>query len=318
MLSTPVIFTESSLKHDHKSKIAFIGSCFSNEIGQRLIDLKFDVKVNPFGTIFNPLTIFNCTDNQYDINKNHFIINRDLCFHYDYHSSIFANNKTDLRDKIESIHLESNAFIQDADVLIFTLGTAFVHELKSTSKIINNCHKQDKKLFNKRLLRIEEITNAFDTLYSSLNPKTEIILNISPVRHTKEGLAENQLSKSILRVTCHTLTEKYKNVSYLPSYEKMIDELRDYRFYKSDLIHPSDLAVDLIFEAFCTAYFSSDCLALTREIKKINIELKHRSLYGKNEAHLLFLTHLRDKLIAFNSTIDFKAEIEFLTKELAQ
>jgi hypothetical protein len=213
-------------------------------------------------------------------------------------------------DKIEKAKKTNIKFLESTDVLILTLGTAFVHELKDSNTIVSNCHKQASQLFQKRLLSVEEITSQFDSIYHNINPKTQIVLNISPVRHTKDGMAENQLSKSTLRVACSIIESKYKNVSYLPTYEKMIDDLRDYRFYKEDLIHPNNQSVEIIFKEFSNSFFTKEAIALMQEVKKIQIGLNHRSLFDKSMSHQQFLSKLKAQIIELNKEIDLSSELQ--------
>jgi len=193
-------------KISHQSKLLAIGSCFATMVGKYMKDRKYDLLVNPFGTIFNPLSVFALLENSIsgkEPSPEEFILHQEKWIHYQYHSSISADTKEELLHLILNQHNLTNCFLQKASHLFITLGTAFIYEHKTLMKPVTNCHKQPSKLFTKRLLSIEEMSASFDRLYGrikDINPNIHIILTVSPVRHIKEGIPENQLSKSQLRV----------------------------------------------------------------------------------------------------------------------
>jgi hypothetical protein len=313
MLNTAVNFGFSQKKYSYKSNIMLLGSCFSDEIGQKMSDLKIPVLKNPFGTVYNPLSIFNLLNPNFEINPAHFHKQDGVVFHHDFHSSLFDFDEKKLSEKIKIQQEITRNFLVKTDLLIITFGSSWVYELLETNKIIANCHKKPKENFVKKLLTIEQIKESFTQIYPFISPKTEILLTISPVRHTKDGMAENQLSKSLLRVACHALCEQYGTVSYLPTYEKMIDDLRDYRFYKSDLIHPNELATAIIFDEFKNAFFDKESIDLLSKIEKLILELKHRSLYGEIDSYKKFKEKLLGKLLEMNQLVDFEKEINQIT-----
>jgi hypothetical protein len=305
----------------HQSKILSLGSCFAQTIGQKMIDAKFDCMVNPFGTIFNPRSLeilmeaalFN------DQFEESLICERDgLFFHYYAHSELVANTKEKLIEGLTIQRDQTRAYLEQGTHLILTLGTAWVYELEEFGTVAN-CHKQPSGLFSKRLLTIEEMEsrlwNLFDN-FSRAYPDLKIILTVSPVRHIKDGVAENQLSKSQLRVLCANLERRFSSVSYFPAYEIMMDELRDYRFYKSDLIHPTAEAEEYIWQKWQSSHFSAETQTKTEEIRKINLELEHQPLNPNSPAHLKFLENLLQKLERLNSEFDFSSEMITIQKQL--
>jgi hypothetical protein len=291
-----------------------MGSCFAQTIGQKMIDAKFDCLVNPFGTIFNPnsleilmeAALFN------DQFEESLICERDgLFFHYYAHSELVAITKEKLIEGLTIQRDQTRAYLEQGTHLILTLGTAWVYELEEYGTVAN-CHKQPSGLFSKRLLTIEEMESRLYNLFDNFSrryPNLKVILTVSPVRHLKDGIAENQLSKSLLRVLCANLERRSETVSYFPAYEIMMDELRDYRFYKSDLIHPTAEAENYIWQKWQASHFSEETLTKVEEIRKINLELAHRPLYANSPAHLKFQENLLQKLERLNSQFDFSCEI---------
>ncbi|MDP5120068.1 MAG: GSCFA domain-containing protein, partial [Spirosomaceae bacterium] len=229
--------------------IMTVGSCFSEIIGNKLSENKLNCLSNPFGTVFNPLSIFKLLHqslSKQPLDQDLFTENNDDYWnHFDFHSKFSADSRQNLEHELSSIYDSVFQVLSSAKVLIITLGTANVYELKSNNQVVANCHKQPQKLFNRRLLTLKEIQDDFQQFYDLLqvaNNKIKIILTVSPVRHTRDGLNNNSVSKSILRTACHLIQQDNADVGYFPSYEIMMDDLRDYRFYKSDLIHPNEMA----------------------------------------------------------------------------
>lgn len=320
-------FTEISIPKSpspisHSSKILSMGSCFAQTIGQKMLDSKLDILVNPFGTIFHPNAIADLLEagisgNQPDENL---ISERDgLFFHYSAHSDLVGNSKKDLLEKLNLQTKLTGEYLKTGTHLILTLGTAWVYEFKKTQTLVANCHKQPSDFFQKRLLSLDEMKMSLKNLFSKLsafNPNLKIVLTLSPVRHIKDGIPGNQLSKSLLRVLCSDLEKESENLSYFPAYEIMMDELRDYRFYKSDLIHPSEQAENYIWDKWADALFTPLTQKKVNQISKIKTELNHRPLNPESEAHRKFLQNLLQKLEQLNTEIDFSKEIEVTKQNL--
>ncbi len=316
LFRTEVTIAPSTEKIDYKTKFVTIGSCFSNSIGEKLIDNKFDCLINPFGTIFHPLSIHELVKLAY-LNKtpdqHSYVFTEEVWRNYQLHSSFFSKGKTELEDKIKSSFSTVHAFLKTTDYLIITYGTAFVYERNDTNQIVANCHKQSPNQFTKRLLTVEEIAESFKTMMEALhkfNPGCKVILTVSPVRHLKDTLELNSVSKSILRIASHQLIQSA--VAYFPAYEFVLDDLRDYRFYEADMIHPSQQAIDYIWDKFSDQYFSDSTKNLTKQWKEIKAALNHRPFNPEGEAHQKFLKQSISKLIELGKLVNTESEIEQL------
>lgn len=297
-------------KIELNSQLFSIGSCFSESIGQKLLLNKFKLLCNPFGVLFNPLSIVKLLELTIDggqIDQQHFVEHEGIWKHYDFHSQYNAKSKKQLESQLANVLQEVANWLKNTDIIIVTLGTAWVHELNTTNKIVANCHKQPKVLFSKRLLDLEEIHQAFDRLLAKLPKSTRIILTVSPIRHLKENLSFNQVSKSLLRLYCHQSIQKHEIASYFPSYELLLDDLRDYRFYTDDLIHPTDFAINYIWEKFQFAHFSEASQQFIKDWQKLSQALNHKALQPDSAAHKRFLKTLLSKLDAI-SIVNVEAE----------
>ena len=305
----------------HQSKILSMGSCFAQVIGQKMLDNKLDVLVNPFGTIFHPKILSQLLTHalfQDPLDELGILEREGLYFHYSAHSDLVGKSKEDLnqiwKEKIEETH----RYLSSGSHLILTFGTAWIYEHETFGSVAN-CHKQPQRIFEKRLSNLEELISDLDVTLGNLSrvfPSLKIILTVSPVRHTKDGIPENQLSKSLLRVLCHELEKRFPNVAYFPAYEILMDELRDYRFYKSDLIHPSEEAENYIWEKWKKSFFSEKTQEKVKEIEMINLGLAHRPLNPESESHRKFLQNLLTKLERMNKEFDFSKEIKSIKTEL--
>lgn len=321
-LRTELTVENQGFSLSYQSKILTAGSCFAEVIGNKLKDAKFPSLVNPFGTIFNPLSLFsllqNSIDNQY-LSQDYFIQQDDIWYNYDFHSDLSAPTKNELWDKIRARINETNNFLKKADLIILTLGTSYIYKLLPDNKAVANCHKKPSSYFSKYLLKSEEIVGAFSEIYPQLkkfNPDLKILLTVSPVRHIKDTITLNSVSKSILRVAVHELTEKFKDVCYFPAYELLVDDLRDYRFYKDDLIHPTSMAENYIWEKFTECYISGETLTILHEWNQIHKALNHKAFNPSSAAHQKFLRDTINKLNKFKSQFSVEAEIKALEKEL--
>ncbi|GAB3043240.1 GSCFA domain-containing protein [Spirosoma pulveris] len=298
------------------SRIVTIGSCFADVMGRRLIDHKLNVLNNPFGTIFNPVSIAKLItmalrgiapeDNGY--------VERDgIWLHYDFHSSLWANTQDELRTKlIDTLSITAEA-IRTADFLFLTLGSAVVYRHLQTGDVVANCHKMPGSLFEKYLYQIDHLRDDMTRLLKTLhkaNPKLKVLLTVSPVRHTRDTLPLNSVSKSTLRVITHELTTWNNWVAYFPAYELMMDDLRDYRFYEADMIHPNAQAHDYIFEKFVQSTFDPELRAFIIKWAQISKSLAHRPLYSDTSpAHRQFLTKLLAELEMLSTRINLSAEL---------
>ncbi|HTH55393.1 MAG TPA: GSCFA domain-containing protein [Cyclobacteriaceae bacterium] len=301
-----------------------IGSCFSDEIGHLLLQNKFTVSKNPFGTIYNPLSIHQLLhfglDNQFP-KKDTYSTNKEIHFNYHFHSSFSSLSKDDLKDKVEKSIGDSHSFLKSADRIIITYGTAFGHYLRGTTNVVANCHKMPSINFDKSYIDQSTIVQSFQEFYNkikSINPSVKFVVTVSPVRHLKDTLESNAVSKSLLRVSCESLANAYTDVDYFPAYEIMLDDLRDYRFYKSDLLHPSDDAVGYIWEKFVNAYFDEPAKKFIADWKKITNDLAHRPFQPRSEGHVKFLKSILDELDKWEGAVDVNRERSEVLQRIRQ
>ena len=258
---------------NHRSRVLTMGSCFSASMGARLSLLPLEVMAQPFGTLFHPFAITralsgNVSEDVYEQNG--------YFLHPDYHSVFTATTSDALLDDVRSVSTEVSNFIVETDFLLLTWGTSFSYFDKHLNKSVANCHKMPADRFEKRLSTVNEIVENFCSLLSTLPSTTQVVLTVSPVRHTKDGMLENQVSKSTLRLAADIVSKRFENIHYFPAYEIMLDELRDYRFYEADLIHPNEQAQDYIWERFKTTYFDTELISISKKWDSIYRTLGHR------------------------------------------
>jgi hypothetical protein len=304
------------------SRIVTIGSCFAEVMGRRLADHKLTVLDNPFGTIFNPVSIAKLlTMALYGTlpDENRYVERDGVWFHYDFHSSLWANSRDELRNRLVQTLAQTSDAICKADFLLLTLGSAVVYRHIETGKVVANCHKMPGQLFEKYLYQIDHLRDDMTRLLKTIhkaNPKLKVVLTVSPVRHTRDTLPLNQVSKSTLRVITHELTIWNDWVSYFPAYELMVDDLRDYRFYEADLIHPNALAHDYIFNKLAESAFDTDLRSFIDKWANVGKSLAHRPLYGNSPAHQQFLTKLLAQLEVLSKQVDVSAELAEVHRRL--
>lgn len=324
---TTLKLPKSTIQLSHQSSVMSVGSCFSEHIGERLSRAKFSVTINPHGILFNPISIADCLTQI--INKQRYS-ERDIFYHNEkwqsfYHHGRFAkaNEKACLKDINASID-SAHHTLKSLDFLLMTFGTANVFEYRKTGQIVANCHKVPNAEFERKRLTTQEIVKAFSPILQELkeiNPKLKVILTVSPVRHIRDGLIENQRSKSTLLLAIDALANKYAFVDYFPAYELVIDDLRDYRFYNEDMIHPSKVAVDYIWNHFSNTYFSEHTKQLIQEIHKINQAKSHRPFDESSNSYQSFLEQQLTKinsLTAAHSFLNFEEDIKWFRSKLIQ
>ena len=299
---------------EHNQGIFLIGSCFSENINHILSSYKFKTSANPNGILFNPISIADCLSNIINLNVEYdnFILNRNgIYYSYLHHSSINSTNKSELITRIKKQNADANRFLSNSNYLIITFGTAFLYNHLNLNKVVANCHKQPSNIFDKKLLSVNEICDSYTQLIKclrTLNPELKIIFTVSPVKHLKDGLIENNISKSTLILATSKLVNENKNCYYFPAYELVTDDLRDYRFYKEDLAHPNELAINYIWEKFSSTCFNEKTIATNKLIYKINSALNHRKMTEENiEEEKLneFILKQKDELKKLNPEIEF-------------
>ena len=282
----------------HTNKVLTIGSCFANHLTDRLHKGMFDVTADPFGILFNPESIAISFENALtgSIDDGLIIERQGYHFHYDYHSAIGAPNKVALIETIQSKQKQLKAALLTSDRLVMTFGTAWAYQLLAKEHIVANCHKVPQHNFNKELLDLTGLKERYLNLFAKLkelNPSLEIVLTVSPVRHIKNGLNGNNLSKSILLLLTNYLANELEYVSYFPSYEVLMDDLRDYRFFKEDLIHPTDQAVDYVMEVFEATFFDLQTKEIVELAGKLSRLKAHKQLFPTNETTLQHENQIR-------------------------
>jgi len=286
---------------DYASKLLLIGSCFSENISKKLAYYKFDVASNPFGILFNPKAIETLIGNSLNekiyTEKDIFLLNeRWHCF--DAHSDLSAVDKNELIFNLNSAIKSTKKQLNESTHIIITLGTAWVYKFAETGFVVGNCHKVPQKKFAKELLSVEEVTASLEnicTLIKDINPKATIVFTVSPVRHLKDGFVENSQSKAHLITAIHETLEVVSE-KYFPSFEIMMDDLRDYRFYNSDMIHPNETAVDYIWEHFMHVWINENAASIMKEVDTIQKGLAHKPFNPNSEQHLHFLADLQQKI----------------------
>lgn len=290
---------------DYSSKLTLIGSCFSENIGDKLSYYQFQTIVNPFGILFHPKAIekliTDVVDNKTYTEKDVFY-NNEQWHSFNTHSSLSNPNKETLLTKLNTTITETNKQLKEATHVIITLGTSWVYKHIISNTFVANCHKVPQKEFSKEILSVDEISQSLHTIVSllkSINKNISIIFTVSPVRHTKDGFIENMQSKSHLISGIHqflaSTSLSQQNNYYFPSYEIMMDELRDYRFYSEDMVHPNQIAVNYIWNKFSSNWITDKAIKTMDEVATIQKGLAHKPFNPKSEQHLKFIKKLSIK-----------------------
>jgi len=308
----------------HQSNLLLIGSCFSENIGEIMRDNKLNTLVNPFGILFNPISIIRTLNSilaEKVFTEDDLRFENGLYYSFSHHGKFSGVIKEDVLDGINVSREVASSFLKETDVLIITLGSAWAYRFIQTNSIVSNCHKVPNKEFSKELLSIENIVDEMGGLIKklqSINPSLKIIFTISPVRHWKDGAEENTLSKSILNVAVHELVKKHESVHYFPAYEMVIDDLRDYRFYKEDMLHPNAVAVDYVWSEFEKSFFSSSTIELNKNIGKVVSAKSHKPFNVRSVDHQLFVKKqlaIIETLKAQNPKLNFDSDITFFQNQ---
>lgn len=321
MFRTELTPTPNHTKITLQSSILLVGSCFSDNIGKQLQENKLDALPNPFGVIYNPISIFKLLENsilEREFPEESFIKREEIWQNYHFHSEVSALTKEGLARNIAKRQNKVSEWfgaINQSKFLLITFGTAFVYRLKSQNEIVANCHKMPAPLFEKQLLFPKQIIKEFENLYGILPKNLSIILTVSPVRHIKDTIQLNSVSKSVLRLVCHELSEQFENVSCFPAYELLIDDLRDYRFYEADMLHPNQQAIDYLFTKFTETYLDKASQAFLGKWQKIYKSLNHKAFYPETAAHQQFLKTLLFQLENITE-VEVTEEIKAIRKQI--
>lgn len=282
-----------------KDDLLFIGSCFSDDISVKAENSGFKVSANPFGTIFHPLAISRFIEEILEENKpgERIVQRNDMFFSWDASGQLYGLNRVDLEEKLSEIRLEWESKIKSSKVLFITFGTAWGYVHTEYNLVVANCHKQPQLCFLKELSTTEDITSSWIPVIRKLqkiNPELQIVFTVSPVRHTRDGLIQNNQSKAVLIEVVRVLNEMDR-VSYFPSYEIVMDELRDYRFFKEDRIHPNDEAISYIWDRFKQTYCTVEEIELMQEIEGVRSMVSHKILYPESKENEVFQEQLTRK-----------------------
>ncbi|MEP4884322.1 GSCFA domain-containing protein [Maribacter dokdonensis] len=296
-LLTEIPLSKANNPIDYSSQLLLLGSCFSENIGAKLSYYKFQGIQNPFGILFHPLAIERIIEKS--VNQEFFteedVFNENEQWHsFDAHSSLSNPSKAQIIEDLNNAISRTSTQVNKASHIIITLGTAWVYRKTSSNKVVANCHKVPQSNFTKELLSVEEVVKSLKrviTFVQSLNPTVQFIFTVSPVRHLKDGFLENQRSKAHLIAAIHQVLNEDR-VSYFPSYELMMDELRDYRFYAKDMIHPNETAIEYIWEKFVEVWLASNTSSTMKKIEKIQKGMLHKPFNENSDQHQKFLVKL--------------------------
>lgn len=288
--------TPPSKRINYLQPMLFTGSCFADEIATIMQQHHFNVVAQPFGTVFNPVSIANQL--QRIIHKQLFTVDelhlyQELWHTWQHHTQFNSSNKEAILTNINAHLEEAHQHLNHPETVVFiTLGSAYayVHQ----NQIVANCHKYPQTQFTKKLLTVVEITSALGKVIEALSPK-QVVLTVSPVRHTRDGLVENNRSKARLIEVVHQLTEHHTNTYYFPAYELVMDVLRDYRFYAQDLVHPNELAVQAVWQSLTETCFDEHTQAFVKDMKQLSNMQQHRVQHPETEAYRKFKEALKAK-----------------------
>ena len=313
---------QDRLKMD--SRVLLLGSCFSEVVGRRLQGNKLCAAVNPFGVIFNPISILTLMElamKGETVPEHTYLKRGELHCSYLAHSDFSESDLDLLKLRLNKSMNDFSEMLENADCLFLTFGTSIVYTTRKSGLLVANCHKQPAAEFEKRFLKVGEIVEraagVFEKLKSA-NPKLKIILTVSPVRHTKEGIENNQVSKSILRLACEELKQQFGHVRYFPSYELLLDDLRDYRFFSDDLVHPSMEGEEYVWEKFAKAYLSDEVHDFIKKWTKLKRAVEHRPFHPETLSHQKFVRKTIEQLRGLESTVDVEQEIRIMQGQLKE
>lgn len=324
---TEIQIPEFPWEMDYSKNMMLMGSCFSENIGKKLIDLKFRIDMNPFGVLYNPESIANSLrillEKRVFIEPDLFFDQGQWCS-FSHHSRFSGADCETALEKINSRINASNSFLKEADFLILTFGTAWVYELKRTGQIVSNCHKVPASEFRRFRLGVSEIIETYRQLLEELfvfNPNLKVVFTVSPIRHWKDGAVENQVSKATLLLAIDRIKAAFGDqvCGYFPSYELMMDELRDYRFYADDMLHIGQVAVDYIFDRFCKAMVSSESIEISAKVVKIIRAMQHIPFNPHSNEYRKFLQSNLNEISKLETKLpflDWSNERNYFTSEL--
>ncbi len=304
---TQIFTKKSEVSFNHDAKLLLLGSCFTENIGEKLGNSGFNINLNPFGIVYNPVSVAQSLTEIIECRKysiENLVHGRGLWHSFNHHGEFSAVDENHCIENINQQIIKAHHDIFNIDYLLITLGTSHVFRLSNEGSVVANCHKFPSSHFTEEYLGIEAIVSAMKLAISklnSINQKVKIVFSVSPVRYLKDGFEANNLSKATILLAINELERNFDNVSYFPAYEIMMDDLRDYRFYAEDMLHPSSLAVDYIWEKFKSSYFTEETLKLISEIDAIKKMLGHTLLNPNSIESQQFIETRNKKLFDFKS-----------------
>ena len=296
---------------DYSSKLVLLGSCFAENIAEKFSYYKFQNEVNPLGVLFHPIAILDLLTRAHENNP---YSEKDIFFSngcwqsFQSHSRLNSISQIEILDHLNKALKSTQDQLKNASHVILTFGTAWVYEHIQSKTIVANCHKQPQKEFEKSILSIDQLQDTFNSIISilkSFNPKVTVVFSISPVRHLKDGFVENNLSKAHLITALHSVINTTENTHYFPSYELLMDELRDYRFYKQDMVHPNQIAIDYVWEKFQPIWIDADVNPIMQEVNQLQKGFAHKPFNPLAKEHAIFLSSLAKKAKAMESRFPF-------------
>jgi hypothetical protein len=313
-LRTKINIDPSPNKITYTNGVMFIGSCFASSIGSRMEAGKIPVLINPSGTVYNPVSVCNTLDtitSGRDLQQSDLSYNKGTWLSFNHYTDFSSGSPWEVLEKINSRSKDAFSFLKNAGFLFITFGTARIYRLKETGQIVSNCHKMPASFFEPEILTVDHITKLWNQQLDKIQklfPKLKVVFTISPVRHWKDGAHGNQVSKSVLFIAVEKLLSHHSSPAYFPAYEIVMDELRDYRFYSDDMLHPSSLAIDYIWNSFSGSYLEKKTLDLYNDVVKIRKACTHRINKNSDAGIKDFVSAIQKKI----SSIESKApEIDF-------
>jgi len=296
---------------DYHSKLVLLGSCFAENMAEKFSYYKFQNEVNPLGVMFHPVAILDLLTRAH---QNNLYSEKDVFFSHGCwqsfraHSRLNSTSQPEVLECLNTTLKSTQNHLKNASHVILTFGTAWVYEHIESKTIVANCHKQPQKEFEKSILSVDQLQDTFKAILSilkSFHPDVTVLFSISPVRHLKDGFVENNQSKSHLIAALHAVINTTENTHYFPSYELLMDELRDYRFYKEDMVHPNPIAINYIWEKFQSIWIDTETTSIIQEVSQLQKGFAHKPFNPLAEEHGVFLSTLAKKAKALESRFPF-------------
>ena len=311
---TEIEITSLGVKIGYENRVLALGSCFAAHIARKLAGAKFRVAENPSGILFNPLSIaaaIRCYADPAPVTRGELGFDGEVWHHFGFHGDFSAPTPDEALRRMNAARQAGSEALRTADRVILTFGTAWVYERQG--EVVANCHRRPAAEFARRRLSVDEIADAISKLAEGPLAGRSILLTVSPVRHTGDGLAGNAVSKAALRLAAEELTQRFRRIEYFPAYEILTDDLRDYRFYADDLVHPAPQAVEYIWERFTEAALTDETRRLLPEAEAIAAAAAHRPRDPRSAAHRAFCLAQLERIAALHGP-DFRAEAEYFRR----